>query len=158
MAAFAARNPSPSRSDYERLVGTWLVPPGADPFVVIGMTGGRLPTDLFEFVPVIEPLPGTAFISNLAGVQFREDRDAFRSMAEGTELVLTPEPENPFDPCAMNVYSGGAFVARVKKIHAEAVHRAIAAGLRVQCTLERATINGVIKEVLVRIQFHSSAD
>ena len=153
MAAFDARNPSPARSDYERLLNAWAIPLDADPFTILGLTGGRLPTDLFEFIPNIQPSPGTEFISNLAGVQHYAEAESFRRMQPGHRLDLVPDPSNTYDPDAIKVMVGDNLVAYVKKGHSTAIASALRAGEPVECTLDRASINGVIREVLVRVRF-----
>jgi hypothetical protein len=153
MAAFAARNPSSMRADYDRLLELWSIPPDSDAFTIIGLTGGRLPTDLFEFIPLFIPRPGIEFISNLAGVQHYAESEAFRHMPAGTPLELLLDPANAVDCNAVRVLADGNLVAYIKKGHSASIVGAWQSGLEVSCTLERALVNGIVREVLVRIKF-----
>jgi hypothetical protein len=153
MSAFASRLPGRERSDIEKLLAGWGASPAMDDFSILGLTFGRLPTDMYELVPVIEPVSGTIFFTDLAGIQNYAHSEAFRTLPAGTELELRPNPDNPHDPCAVEVLHNGNQVAHIKRIHCDAIFRALAAGLVVDCLLVRVRLNGVIKEVVAEISF-----
>ena len=153
MATFASRLPDRDRADFLRLIAAWDGEADMSDFELLGLTNGRLPTDMFELIPVIEPRPGVSFVSDLAGMSNYAGSEAFRSLAEGTELELVPNPENEFDPCAVEVRYAEQRVAHVKRVHCDSVSRAFQEGLRVTCSLVRVRANGVVQQVVVRIRY-----
>jgi hypothetical protein len=153
ISAFASRIPSRERSDFDHLVGAWGANRDMDDFTMLGVTGGRLPTDMFEFIPVIHAVPGTSFLTDLAGIQIYAGSEAFRTLKEGAALELVRNPENEFDRFAVEVRHEGLQVASIKRVHSEAVSLAISNGMAVACTLVRVRMNGIIREVVVRITF-----
>lgn len=153
MSAFAARLVSRERPDYEQLVGGWGVFGNVDDFELLGRTFGTLPTDMFEFIPEVFPLPGVRFHSDLAGLQNYATAEAFRELSLGTALQLASNPANEFDCHAVEVLHEGNQVAHIKRIHNESICRAFRAGVSVSCRLIRAQVNGVIKEVVVEVAY-----
>ena len=153
MVAFASRLISRERPDFDRIVSAWGASPEMDDFTLLGLTFGRLPTDMYEFIPKIAPIPGTCFFTDLAGLQSHTPSEAFRLSPPGTPLVLRRNPANEHDGKAVEVLLDGEIVAHVKKVHCESVCEAFDAGLSVSCELVRVLLNGVIKQVVVKIQY-----
>jgi hypothetical protein len=153
MASFASRLPGRERPDFENLISGWDGRPEMSDFELLGVTNGRLPTDMFEFIPMIEPVAGATFVTDLAGVQHYAASEAFRNLPQGTELTLRHDRENSYDTHAVEVLNDGQRVAYVKRVHSDSICGAIGAGLQVICTLERVRLNGVIRDVIVRIRF-----
>lgn len=153
MSAFSSRLLSRERPDYERILSGWRATPAMDAFMILGLTFGKLPTDMYEFIPVIEPTAGTAFYSDLAGIENYSHSDAFRGLPMQTPLQLLPNPDNQYDCHAVEVLHDGHQVAHVKRVHAESVCRALDLGLSVDCRLVRVRLNGVIQEVIVELEY-----
>ncbi len=153
MSAFSSRLPSRDRTDIDRLLSGWGANSQMDDFETLGLTFGRLPTDMYEFIPVIKPLPGTSFYSDLAGLQNYSESEAFRTLPPGSPLDLVHNAANEFDPHAVQVMHLGNQVAHVKRIHCESVYQAMQAGLKVSCELVRVRPNGIIKEAIVEIAY-----
>jgi hypothetical protein len=154
LSTFKARLPRPERPDYLELLGAWHVTPDEkDTVFLLAATGGQLPTDQFEFIPVLEPVSGTSFLTKLAGIKYKPHSEHFRTLVRGSKLDLRPDPNNPFDPDAVEVLYGRYQLAFVKRGHSSNVCRALKAGLSVDVTLERMRVNGQVQEVLVHVQF-----
>lgn len=153
LGAFSTRLPSREREDFDDLIGNWRADSSMSDFQILGLTSGTLPTDMYEFIPVIEPVSGTCFLSDLAGIHNYVSSDEFTSLAQGTELELRENPLNEFDPDAVEVRYQENQIAHLKIVHATAVTRAIGAGVNVRCFLERKLVNGSLNEVVVRVAF-----
>lgn len=152
MSSFAARLPSRDRPDFDRIAEAWRADPKADDFTLLGLTGGRLPTDMFEFVPVIEPIKGTCFLSELAGIDFHGASEAAH-LRRGEVLQLQPEPSNQFDANAVAVIHGDTRLGYIKRVHCDSIVRAMVEGLPVSCCLERMRVNGKVREMVVEIGY-----
>ena len=153
MIAFASRLPSRERPDLNHLLRGWGAEPSQDNFQILGLTFGRLPTDMYEFIPEIKAIPGTRFYSDLAGIQNYKHSEAFRELLTGAELELKMNPDNVHDCHAVEVYHGGHQVGHLKRVHCESVCAALAGGLAISCRLVRVRLNGVIQEVVVEIAY-----
>lgn len=85
----------------------------------------------------------------IAGVQFRsaDDKEALKSVQEGQELDLTPEPENKFDPNAVAIGwsyipGEGWFFGYVPKKHSAEISAALDAGIKLSCTVIKTNFSG----------------
>lgn len=153
MVAFSSRLPSRERPDLDHLLGGWGADSSQDNFQILGLTFGRLPTDMYEFIPEIQPVAGTRFFSDLAGIQNYQHSEAFRHLRLGAELNLQMNPRNEHDCRAVEVHYQGQQVGHLKRIHCESVCAAIESGLDASCHLVRVRLNGVIQEVVVEIAY-----
>lgn len=153
MVAFGSRLPGRDRPDFASLVRSWHVDAAADDVTILAATGGRLPTDMFEFIPVVKPEQGTSFLTDLAGISFYPMSAEFARMPQGTLLELVGNPANSYDAFTVEVRFAGVHVAHIKRVHNECIVRAWSAGLNVRAELERIRANGTLKEVLVQISY-----
>lgn len=153
MIAFASRLPSRERPDLNHLLGGWGASASQDNFQVLGLTFGRLPTDMYEFIPEIKAIPGTRYFSDLAGIQNYKQSEAFRVLHPGAELSLRMNPGNEHDCHAVEVLYEGQQVGHLKRVHCESVCCALEEDLTVTCHLVRVRLNGVIQEVVVEIAY-----
>lgn len=83
----------------------------ADPLEILRVTGGRLPTDTLEFLEPIEEISGEgdAFLYTvrfpIAGWRYYSGEEAMAELFPGQRLTLVLDPDNPFDPNAIRIYS-----------------------------------------------------
>ena len=153
LSAFSSRLPSRDRTDFERLVRGWGAEPGMNDFELLGFTFGRLPTDMYEFIPEIAATRGASFYTDLAGVSNYATPDVLVTAGEKQGLNVQLDPANEFDCHAVEVRNGGTRVGYVKRVHCESVCAALRLGLQVSCTLIRLRFNGEIKEAVVEISY-----
>ena len=75
----------------------------------------------------------------IAGVKFHQYKSVLNDVTEGDNLVLIPEPENKFDPNAVQIHfdNGGvsAFVGFVPKKFSSEVSGLIEIGKKLECIL-----------------------
>jgi len=153
MSSFASRLPNRERVDFAALTQAWGGNPAMSDFELLGATGGRLPTDMFEFVSQVQPLPNTQFFTDLAGLQHYAGSDVFQTLPVGTELDLIPEPENAFDGTAVYAQHDGQKVGYIKTVHSAVISNALRAGVPTHALFERARVSGYLHEVILRIRF-----
>lgn len=147
--AFAARLPSAKRPDYGRFLSFWRIEPDArDPVYLLAATGGRLPTDMFEFIPRILPRRDTCFLTDLAGVRIYGS-----GATPGGPIKLEPEPTNAVDAEAVKVLRDGRLLAYVKKVHNWSVQDAWRAELEVSARLEPPEIQAITGHVMATISY-----
>jgi hypothetical protein len=157
MEAFRARLPQAKRPDREHLLGLWGVAPDeADPFVLLGATGGRLVTDAFEFLPVLRVVTGTCFLTPVAGTRYYEGAAALSTLPAGTTFQLVPEPSNPYDPRAVRLEFQGRLVGYLRKVVSDSALCAREAELDVVCTLARQVTGTGPDDVVVEVRFLGS--
>jgi hypothetical protein len=153
MLSMASRLPSRERADFDRLVSAWGANSSMTDFQLLGATGGRLPTDMFEFVSQVVPEPGTEFFSDVAGIDYYVSQPVFTNLSTGTPLDLVPEPSNQHDSMAIEVRHRGEKIGYVKTVHCEAVSRALQTGIDVAALFERSRVTGFLHEVILRLRF-----
>lgn len=154
LAMFTARLPSRSRPDYGHILEQWgLLPSGADPLLILAATGGKLPTDLYEFIPDVKPRGGTRIYTDIAGFRFQASGDQLWKLEPGTTLDLVPDDRNEFDAKAVEVLLGGERVGFIKKVLSGSVKEWLDEGHKVRCTLDRIKANGKLNEVVVRLDY-----
>lgn len=153
LASFASRLPSRERIGFDALMRAWGGSAEMNDFDLLGTTGGRLPTDMFEFISHVEPVVGTEFVTDLARVGDDRGTLPLEAFEPGTEFDLVPEPENAFDPQAIQVCYRGEQIGYLKTVHCAAVAQALREGIPVHARFERARTNGYQPEVIARVQF-----
>ena len=152
---FASRLPPKSRPDRADLLGIWGVDVSeTDPLFLLGATGGRLPTDSFEFIPNIEPLVGTCVYSEIAGFTHASDGDALKSLELETTFKLKPDVSNEFDPFAVEIRYKELHIGYVKKVLNASVLEAMKSGLQVNCKLVSKETNGVVRRAIIQLTFN----
>ena len=79
----------------------------------------------------------------IAGVKFHQYKTVLSDMTEGNNLVLFPEPENKFDPNAVQIHfdNGGvsAFLGFVPKKYSSQVSGLLEIGKKLECVLTTFT-------------------
>jgi hypothetical protein len=151
--SFVSRLPSRERPELEKILEGWGANLSMSDFQLLGLTFATLPTDLFELIPVILPVQGTEFYTNLAGIKAYADSEIIRQLEPGAELDLELDPTNEFDGSAVAVLHQSNRVAFIKRVHCESVCAAIKQELLVSAQLVRVRMNRVIKEVVIKISY-----
>ncbi len=153
MNSFASRIPSRERPDIDQILSAWGANKGMPDFQILGLTFGRLPTDMFELIPEIPVERDIFYYTNLAGLQHYAHPELFQFLPIGTALSLEMEPGNAHDCDAVKVMYDGKLVAFIKRVHCESVCEALKAGITVDCNVVRIRLNGVIDEVVTMITY-----
>ena len=94
-----------------------------------------LPTLL---VPVLPPAtPPVRLLSlgrfSIAGFRYYEGLEQVASMRTGEALALRPEPTNPYDECAIEIYRGQAKLGYVPRKENAAIFRLLQQNAPVTC-------------------------
>jgi hypothetical protein len=104
---FRNRLLSPNRPDYQQFI-EWLNLPEAvqEPITILARTGGQRETDTLELFPC--PEHDNASIYEIYffvhGIRYQPEAESnIRQLKYGDRLILTPEPENPYDALALRV-------------------------------------------------------
>ena len=104
---FASRVMSANRPDRAKSLKAVGLGPDAEPFEILGRTGGRRVGDEIELIPLPEPdLSGRMDVRFLVhGIRHRPQSamSALDAVARGERLRLDPEPGNEHDPSAVRV-------------------------------------------------------
>lgn len=106
---FERRLPNRSRRDFAKLAKDLGLTVNCTPLELLQATGGRLATDTMEFVsPFVFSKEGAFDIDfNVAGWRHYRGEQAMSELSVGTVLKLALEPDNAFDPFAIQVRSPG---------------------------------------------------
>lgn len=102
---FANRLMPRAREDYPDYLSTLALNVGADPFEVLGRSGGRRATDAIEVFPepVVDPATRAAACHFLVrGVRHLDHaQEAIDGLVAGDHLQVLPDPQNSHDPLAL---------------------------------------------------------
>lgn len=138
---FASRVMSANRPDRGRALEAVGLGTDAEPFEILGRTGGRRAGDEIELIPLPEVDPsGVTDIKFLVhGIRHRPSRvhTILDTLTEGNLLALVPDPENEFDPHAVRVETrSGLHLGYVPMPLSDVVNRAIVAGDQPRAVIE----------------------
>lgn len=112
---------------------------------LLGITQGRSTSDEFEFLPVLEQMDKSyQFITDIAGLtHFRVD---FSSIANGEELELRREDNNPYDQYAVRVCKpDGSILGYIK----QGINRVFSSLGTAQAKVIRVINTETIKQVFI---------
>jgi len=106
-----------SRPDYEPFIERLHLAPDADPFIVLGRSGGRKETDRIEVFPEpeIDAMTGRGVCHFFArGIRHIEGAaDAVARLSRGDELTLEQDAANPVNSLALRLARGSDAVGFV---------------------------------------------
>jgi hypothetical protein len=133
---FAQRVMSPSRPDYPRYIEALWLPPDATAWAVLARSQGQREGDgIRVFVePLVDEDGSTRSTFLVHGVRHRLRQDprveaALAALAQGEDLVLIDEPDNPADPRAVLITDQGRIpLGWVPSVLLPYVHTALAVG------------------------------
>jgi hypothetical protein len=114
---FSQRLVSSERSDIQKYYEFWELDPAFvhDKFYLLAYTQGMLSTDNFEFLAHFYPKADLRFVSEICGLS---ERKMPRGTVQiGEELSWKKEPDNKFDPYAIQVFKSEILIGYIKKIH-----------------------------------------
>jgi hypothetical protein len=140
IAAFMRRLPPRSRPDFEDYKRQFRLAPHLDlsDFALLGQTQAKLPSDGFSLVDPLNPETIQCdLVLEVAGFRYyAEDAPGLQATQA---IVIKPEPENPYDPKAVQVCAGDVKIGYINRLQTAAFlewlsHR------RVSAVLER--LNG----------------
>ena len=75
----------------------------------------------------------------IAGVQFHEAKTVLSELEEGSELLLIPQPENPFDSNAVAIYYGTVMLGFVPRKFSAEVAASLEVGNVLECYASQVT-------------------
>lgn len=137
---FAARLPDPKRKDIDRILQKYGLT-HYDAYDLLKASGTRLPIDTYEFIdPLLEDitqpvcrrflLAGSRHYLGCDGVCC----DNAIKVERGEAVRLQPEPDNPSDPFAIQVYNQeGHMLGYIPRYYNESVCQHLLAGSEIHC-------------------------
>lgn len=99
------------RNDARRILDFLAVDPERidDKLYLLGITGAKTATDMFEFLPVLKPMSKPyEYVTEIAGLRYY--KVDFNALQENQELVAVREPENSYDSDAVRLESQSGVV------------------------------------------------
>jgi|GEM_PF-243061 len=159
LEVFKRRLPNPTRHDYDDFLDYWCAKDYKDDyFALLGLTGAKLQTDNFEVIAPHYEVPAV-FYTELAGLHHINE-DALLALREwninenNDLMYLNAEPDNQLDDSAVKVFYKDFHVGYIKIIHNYNISKAINENLNTKTTVKNIIKNGMIKEVLLRIEIN----
>lgn len=118
-----------------------------DPFYMLAMTQGIIPTDTFEFLTDFNPERGLKFISEISGLStYQIPSD---TIVVGDELSFELEPMNKHDKNAVKLFFGTLQLGYVKLIHSRIFYKSKITPIVKVHHIEK---NGILKRVFISIE------
>ena len=153
---FSMRLPPRSRSDFHDFLKRWEIQnQNISDFDLLSITGGKLVTDHFEFIDPHAHKRPNQFITELAGITHTlKDGNVVEQLKKlkgGKEVSLRRNPDNRFDPDAVEVYYSNNHVGHIKRIHATTISNELKANIPVKAFIKDIDANGVINSVLLKV-------
>ncbi|WP_047153291.1 HIRAN domain-containing protein [Aneurinibacillus tyrosinisolvens] len=104
---FLNRLPNRKRKDVQRFFIEQNLPVDCSDFDFLKETGGRLPTDTLEFVEPLVFQTEEEFEIDfyVAGTRYYSIDEAEMELTPGSKLLFRLEPENEFDPHAIEIFT-----------------------------------------------------
>lgn len=127
LSAFTKRLPPKSRKDFSDYLMFFCIPPHAElsEFALLGYTMARLPSDGFSIIHPFDDVEGNfEFVTEIAG--FRYYGGLKRGFKTGDHVEFQEEPENKFDPMAVQVIFNGEKIGNITKGHIEPIRKLLA--------------------------------
>ena len=151
--SFALRLPARTRIDFKHLLEFWEIKNSEiSDFDLLSITGGRLPTDNFEFIdPHLFKRPNK-FLTYLAGFKYHADDSILRTLKNGVLVELEREPNNHHDQNAVKVIYMNNKIGYINRVHAATLAAEMDSGKEVKASIKNVEANGVIYSVLLRIE------
>ena len=143
LATFLRRLPPRKRADFPEYMAQFRLAMDASisDFALLAYTGAKLPSDGFSIVDPLEDFsPPCEMLTEIAGYRHYAQRLSQQPQV-GVDLVLMPEPDNPYDPKAIAIKSNGETIGYVNRLQTGAFHKYLAHGF-VDATIER--LNGAV--------------
>ncbi len=112
-ALFRNRVPSPDRGDYQSILKRLDLPPGADPFEILAVSGGARQTDNLEVFPRIEKRPDGGFACRffLHGWRYVNEsaKARLKQLKTDEDLQVSVELNNPATGVALQLQTSNDY-------------------------------------------------
>jgi len=155
--AFEMRLPARERDDFQGLLERWEIKNSdISSFDLLAVTGGKLPTDRFEFVDPHNEQPPIEFITELAGFTYYADDQYLKAMSVDQELRLEREMGNQYDMFAVKVYLYSKHIGYIKKVHSTVISQAIEKAFKVSVVICRIDANGIVNAIMLRVNISNN--
>lgn len=136
---FSCRLPDVKRKDIQRILADYGLTE-YDEFELLKRSGARLPTDTLEFIdPIFDEQEVVDCTFPVAGMRYYmackgEDCDAVLQLSPGTDLLLQQEPDNQYDPYAVQIMTkDGVKLGYLPRYYSEAVSQRLNEGISYTC-------------------------
>lgn len=136
---FSCRLPDAKRKDIDRILKEYELTE-YDEFELLKRSGARLPTDTLEFIdPIFDDQEIVDRTFPVAGIRHYlacegEDCAAVAELSPGVNLILHREPDNQYDPHAVQIMSeDGVMLGYVPRYYSEAVFKRLEKGMSYTC-------------------------
>lgn len=147
---FAQRIIPISRPDRERVLQFWRANnPSYDYFDILGFTQGKLPTDNFEFLADFPFIKNLTFVTDLAGVKFRDLKK--EDLETISPLHFEFEPENEYDQNSVAIFKGKAKLGYIKKVHQNFFHKA-EINKNIIMQIVDKNVNGKVNQIFLEVK------
>jgi hypothetical protein len=139
LEAFMRRLPPRSRIDFPQYLDGFRLSASStiSDFALLGYSEAKLPSDGFSLVDALDDVQGPSeFVWEIAGYRH------YRGLTEaevGSPVTLDLDPNNPFDPNAVQIRHKGRTIGYINRLQAPVVREWVQAG-RVTASIER--LNG----------------
>lgn len=138
-SVFASRLPDKKRKDIQDILKKYGMVE-YDEYTLLKRSGARLPIDSLEFIdPILEADGNVTRIFFVAGVRHylgcdgAECEDALE-VTRGDEVLLKREPENTYDPCAVQMLNAsGKLLGYVPRYYSKGVCELLEEGKKIIC-------------------------
>lgn len=146
---FSKRLINMERTDTKELLDFWEINPiyKSDILYMLAMTQGKMQTDSFEFLASFMPANGVCFVTDIAGLNFRNFD--LGQIKEGSILSFEREPNNIKDNKAVKVLFKGEVLGYIKRGHNEFFYGEISD--RIKLCVKSVTNTPSYKELYVKV-------
>lgn len=146
---FSKRLINMERADTKELLDFWEINPiyKNDILYMLAMTQGKMQTDSFEFLASFMPANGVCFVTDIAGLNFRNFD--LGQIKEGSILSFEREPNNMKDNKAVKVLFKGEVLGYIKRGHNEFFHGE--SSDRIKLCVKSVTNTPSYKELYVKV-------
>ncbi len=156
---FSCRLPDAKRKDINRILADYGLKE-YDEFELLKKSGARLPTDTLEFVdPIFDEQAVVDRTFFVAGMRYYmkccgENCNIVSPLLPGTELLLQREPDNQYDPYAVQIMTqDGMMLGYLPRYYSEAVSKRLSEKMSYTCQVVEHNRQKMCGECLkVRLQ------
>ncbi|MBF0445945.1 MAG: HIRAN domain-containing protein, partial [Magnetococcales bacterium] len=112
-------------------------------FSLLGYAEAKLPGDGFYIVPDFEEWDGPCeFLTEIAGFRHNEGM-SMRGLDVGERVEFVANPENKYDPLAIEIIASGKLIGHVNRVLTNGFHRWLNLGFPIKAVIDR--INGTLE-------------
>jgi len=141
LPTFMKRLPPRTRTDFGRYLESIRIQPDAriSDFALLGYSGAILPDDEFTLIhPFDTAIPPFEMLIPVQGYRYYQNNLPCSSVSPDMEAEFRPEPHNPHDPLAIQVYIKNALCGYVSRGLARQFIEWLAKGYHLSAVVERS--------------------